>query len=141
MAIVALTIGHYVKVVDHFPVPQNPLALWSALRLAALLVGMVVLVNLAQYLFGHWGMQVVVFLGGLVDMNGVILAIATLYQKGQLSAAQAINNLGIAVLASFVSKYVITWSLIRNHYATLVSLFMTLMVLLYVAAWVAISMS
>jgi uncharacterized membrane protein (DUF4010 family) len=137
-ALVAITIGYYVEIKDHFPQPTNPLALFSALRLAAFLAGMVILVSIANYVFGQYGLLISVFLGGLVELNGVILAVATLFQKGQITQLQAINQVGFAIMASFVSKYLITWIMVINRYTVYVTVLLGMMIVLYCAAWFAI---
>jgi uncharacterized membrane protein (DUF4010 family) len=134
----ALIIAKYIKVTDHFPMPTNPLAMWAALKLAIVLGVMLVATSLAQRLFGNVGTQVVAFLGGLVEIHGVALALANMYQHQQITQEQAINGIGLSVFASIIAKYFIAASIVRNKYTLWVSLMLTVMLIVYSIFWILI---
>jgi uncharacterized membrane protein (DUF4010 family) len=140
-ALIALGIAKFSIVEDHYPVPKNPLSLKAAIELAAFLAGMLIIVTLSERWLGTIGSQVVVFLGGLVGIQGVILAIASLYHQGTLSAIQSMNNIGIAVLASFISKFVIIWTVLRPRHAIIITLLLLLMVIIFIICWLSVSIS
>lgn len=130
-----LLISRNVKITDQLPAPKNPLALWSAIKLALFLAALLIAVTLAQRFLGAFYAQLVIFLGGLVEMQGIGLALSILYHNGQINLHYAINSMGIAILASFFSKYVIAWSLIRNKYSVWLSLALGSMVVIYCLTW------
>ncbi|MBS0359041.1 MAG: MgtC/SapB family protein [Proteobacteria bacterium] len=123
---------------DHFPSPKNPLALGAAFKLAILLFVMLIIITLAQRSLGNLGAQFASFLGGLFEIQGVILAVSALHHSHQITAVQALNNISIAILASFISKYVIIWSITRNKYAFWASGMLGLMIIIYASMWASI---
>lgn len=134
-SILGFGIGRYQPVTDHYPTPKNPLSFLAALRLASFLGAMLIIVTLAQQLLGTKGSQLIIFLGGLVEIHGVALALATLHHEGQMTAVNAMNNLGLAIIASFISKYVIVWSVARGRFAVYATLLLSLMLGLFSAVW------
>lgn len=138
MSIVVYFMSLHIKHTDNFPSPQNPLSLKSAVRLALFLGIMLTIVTLAQRHFGALSAQVVVFLGSLVETNGVTLAIASLFHSQQISTIQAINSIGIIVIGSLITKNVITWALAPGRFALLSSALLALMLLTYILVWVAL---
>lgn len=138
MMMAAYVIDKYIERTDHFPAPSNPIALWSAIKLALLLGVMLLIVTLAERHFGEIGTQMVVFLGGLVEVHGVSLGLANLFQHNQITAQQALDGIGLAVIASFVSKYVISWLILRVHKIGWASLVLTSMLLVYCLLWAGV---
>jgi uncharacterized membrane protein (DUF4010 family) len=113
------------KIIAHHPI--NPLDVRSILRLACFIGGMVFLIGLAQFYFGARGIQLLAFLGGLVQLHSVTYAAATLYTTGKLIANITCVTLLLALLASFITKFILVWTLARNRFALLTSVFLLLM--------------
>ncbi|MGE3920452.1 MAG: MgtC/SapB family protein, partial [Gammaproteobacteria bacterium] len=105
MLITAYFLDKYIERTDHFPTPSNPIALWSAIKLAVLLGSMLIIVTLAEKHLGELGIQAVVFLGGLFEVHGASLGIANLFQHKQITMTQAFNSISLGIFASFISKY------------------------------------
>jgi hypothetical protein len=68
----------------------------------------------AQRVFGPAGAQWVAMLGGLFDLHGVSLATAVLLRESHLALEAAGRAIGLAILASFLSKFGIRWFLGRR---------------------------
>lgn len=109
--------------------PLNPLDLKLVLRLALLIGGMIFLVALIKYYTGNSGMQGLAFLAGLFEVHGITLATANLQIQQQISLTNASVCVGIAIIASFITKFVILWSTTRGRFALLTSIFLSLMVI------------
>lgn len=106
----------------------NPLDVKSVLTLAAFIAIMLLLSTIAGRYFGQAGIQYVTFFGGLFEVHGVSLATATLYFENKLALDAASTLLLIAIAASFVSKFMLLFSLARNRFAVITSLFLIAMV-------------
>lgn len=140
-SITSLLFTKKARQIKQFPPPRNPLAIVSAIRLASFLAGMLIAVSIAQRILGSQWALLITFLGGLVEIHGVTLAIATLFNAGKINGIQAMSNLNIALIASFVSKYFIIWSLGRTRYTVYTSSFLGLMLSLLIMIWLAILFS
>jgi uncharacterized membrane protein (DUF4010 family) len=112
-----------------FDEPQNPLDLKAIIYLSTIIGGMLILVAIAKNFFGTQGVHLVTLLGGLFEVHGVSLATATLYVSKQISLMEAHHNLLLALLASFIPKFVLPWTLVRGRFAVMISGFMLLMIL------------
>lgn len=119
----ALLKGKKEKVMIQYPI--NPLDFMGIFRLTFLIGGMIFLVAIVKYYLGTSGIQIVSFLGGLFTLHSISLAIATLFQQGKLLFADAKLALALAVLATFVTKYVLLWVLARNRFAVMASVGIT----------------
>lgn len=108
----------------------NPLDVPSVLRLACFIGGMVFLVGLAEFYLGEKGAILIAFLGGLFELHGVTYATATLHASGKLAVTQTTLILGSAILATFLTKFVLLLSLARNRFAVLTSIFLFVMLAL-----------
>lgn len=117
-----------------FPEPENPLALWAAIRLAALILFMLLIVSVAQRYFGTTGMHAVSFLGGLFDLHGVTFAISTLHRENEIILRQTMLGLGFAITATFVSKIIMICILGRLRF--IVTSISMLLVVLFVTLFV-----
>ncbi len=108
--------------------PSSPLDIKSVLYLACFIGAMIVLASLAGHFFGTEGISIVSFIGALFEMHGVSLATATLFFENKLDAPEATHILMLVVLASFVSKFVLLWGVVRNVFALWVSVYMVAMI-------------
>lgn len=111
-----------------FEIPQNPLDFKAVIYLSTIIGGMLLLVAMTKNTFGTHGVHLVTFLGGIFEVHGVSLATATLYINDQMSLFEAHRNLLLALLASFVPKFVLPWTLVRGRFALMTTGFMLLMI-------------
>lgn len=103
------------------PQPRNPLVLSTALRLAILIAGMLVIVAVAGRWLGVTGTNAVAFLGGLIDIHSVTFALGTLERTKQLIFPSAVFGIFLAVSASYLSKIAIVWISGKPRFAALTS--------------------
>jgi uncharacterized membrane protein (DUF4010 family) len=106
---------------------SNPLDLIAVLKLALLIGGMLIVTTIAQKYFNTRGVEFVAFLGGLFELHGISLAISTLFVETKIQQHTALIALGLAVLASFITKFILLWSLARNRFALITSSILLLM--------------
>ncbi len=120
----------------YVPPTQNPLAILSALKLGFFLSVMLVFVSIAQRFLGpHW-VYLVTFLGALIEIRGVIMAIATLHLIAKLQTAQAVTLIILALTSTFLTKFLIVWTVGSKRFAFYTSGLLLSMVILMIAAWV-----
>ena len=94
------------------PVISNPLNMLSIIRTSFILAISFVLVSLTKQILGTEGTLFVFFLGGLFEIHGVTLATALLYLQNELSVYVACSMLYLAILASYLSKIILLFTLI-----------------------------
>jgi uncharacterized membrane protein (DUF4010 family) len=109
------------------PVVSNPLDLFAVMRNALFLGLMIILIGAAKYYLTTKGILVTSFLGGLVEIHGITLGTVLLYMEQQISMHDAKLILYAAILASFVSKFFLLWSLSPNRFALQLSLLLLIM--------------
>lgn len=114
--------------------PLNPLDIKLVLRLAMIISGVIFLVALAKHSVGIYGMHVFAFLVGLFNVQSITLATANLQIQHQINLSDAGFTIGIVILASYITKFVILWVAARNRFAVLTSLFLLLMMLAGIVA-------
>jgi uncharacterized membrane protein (DUF4010 family) len=124
----AITLFRHKTTHQQIEEPHNPLDIKAVLYLSTIIGGMLILVAFAKNYFGTQGVQLVTLFGGIFEVHGVSLATATLYVNEQLSLVEAHRNLLLALLASFVPKFVLPWALVRGRFAIMMSGFMLLMI-------------
>ncbi len=101
---------------------KSPLNLSSILKTSIFIALTLVLVVIAKRYVGTEGIFIVSFLGGLLEIHGISLATALLYLDHHLTSTTAISALSTAILASFISKFVLLWSLTPARFALETSL-------------------
>jgi len=138
-AIVGLTIslvaGNKDTTKDHIPLPDNPLALWAASKQALILALMLIFLSAAKNFMTTGGTEIVATIGGLVQTHGVSMAIASLHHTQQLTLSQAIVALGLAIIASFVTKFAIIFTNNRGRFVVITSGLLALMLLATIVVW------
>lgn len=107
---------------EQLTLPRNPLNLLAVLRLFLFMAVIITSVALAKHYVGTEGTLLISFLGGLFEIHGVTLATALFYSGGKVSLINACWVLVVAILASFVSKFFLLWSLMPRHFALYTSL-------------------
>ncbi len=105
------------------------LNIFSIVR-TSLFIGIVLLlVAIAKHYISTQGIIWLSFLGGLVEIQGVSLATGLLFLEHQLSKGDAGLILAAAVLASFLSKFILLWKLTPYPFAMQMSAFLLAMLL------------
>lgn len=111
------------------PTLINPVDLKSALKLAVLIFSMLVLIAIATKYLGVEGGWLAAFFGGLFELHSVTLATATIYTANKIALFPAQMMLALAVLASFISKFLLLLLISRNQFAALTALGLALILI------------
>lgn len=121
---------HYEKKKSHMvSVPKSPLNLLFLFRTALLIAGTLVLIALARHFVGTEAVFIISFLTGLFEIHGISLATALLYLNQHLLISTASSILFTALLAAFLSKILLLWSLAPWRFALQTSLCLLAMVI------------
>ncbi|RDI43383.1 MgtC/SapB family protein [Aquicella lusitana] len=144
MIIVSLTIAllllRYSKNSQRSPsVTLVPLNYNSIFRSAALIMLILFFIAIIKRYSSITGIFYAAFLAGLFEFHGISFAAALFYLENQLNIHQAASMLALALLASFVSKFILLWGLTPRHFAFWLTLF--LLVILAsggIVYWVAV---
>lgn len=122
---IASILLHYQKRKTHSTsLVLNPINLLSVVRISIFIALTLILVAIAKRSVGTQGVLFVSFLGGLIEIHGISLATALLYLDHHLTMSTARLVLYTAILASFVSKFFLLWSLTPARFALYTSLFL-----------------
>jgi uncharacterized membrane protein (DUF4010 family) len=107
--------------------PKNPLDLRGVLRLSIFIAGMIIISGLVSRLFSPEAVSAITFLGGLFELHSISIANAILF-LGQSSTLQnATQNQMLAILSSFLTKFILLSILARNRFALISGAFLFLM--------------
>lgn len=96
---------------------KTPLNLLSILRTSIFIGSLLLLVAMAKRIISINGVLFISFLGGLLEIHGISLATALLYLGKKVHLDQACFMLYTAIIASFISKIILLWSLTPFHFA------------------------
>lgn len=102
----------------------KPLNILSVFRTALFIAFTLVVIAIVKRFVGTEGVLLISFLGGLFEIHGISLATALLYLDHHLTMIAACEVLYVAILASFVSKFFLLWSLTPKRFALETSLFL-----------------
>lgn len=109
---------------------KNPLRIVSALKMGALLMALILVVELTQRYLGPTYTTLVTFLAGLFELDAVIIAGANLFEIEGLTLRTAGSNIFIAIIASLLSKIVLTAVMARELYRIVVLTFLSILLCL-----------
>lgn len=112
-----------------FPYIGNPLDVRSILKLSLFIGGMIFFAALVNFYIGSKGINFIAVLGGLFEIHGTCLAVATLFVNGKLSLFDAEIAIALAIMSSFITKFVLLWTLTRDRFALITSLLLLTMML------------
>ncbi|MBL4819017.1 MAG: MgtC/SapB family protein [Deltaproteobacteria bacterium] len=118
-----------------FPTMENPIAFIPAVKLALILSAIVLTVGFVNEFAGDFGTKVASFIGGLGELHGVTLSVATIFVSKSMTITQAKTSIMLAAVASIISKLVITWVGSQTRYAVYFSLVAAAMTTSILAAW------
>ncbi len=108
---------------------QNALDFFAAFKMALLISLIFTTIALAKKFIGTQATLIVAFLSGLFELHAVIYASANMFNSQQMTLHETSQVIGIAIVASFISKFLILLLLSRDHFKLLTSfaLFLTLL--------------
>ena len=122
---VSVMLLHFQKIEKYTPSPlSNSINLLSIFSTSLYIGLMLVLIAIAKRYISTKGVLLIAFLGGLFEIHGISFATALLYLGDQLPATDARSVLYLAILASFISKFVLLWTLSPRRFALQTSLFL-----------------
>lgn len=108
----------------------NPIDLKSVFKLAAFFSILLLVVSISNKWLGSTAASATVFLGALVELQGVVYSTAELVSHGDLAKSDAVINIGLAISASVLSKVLILLFLNRGRFAVVMSAILSLMLAL-----------
>lgn len=116
--LIAMALLYFQKIKTHsISSLSKPLNLSSILYTSLFIAIMLIIIAIAKRFVGNEMMIVISFLGGLFEIHGVSLATALLYLNQNLTNAAATQILYTALLASFISKIFLLFSLTPFRFA------------------------
>ncbi len=107
--------------------PTNPLDLKGVIKIATFIIGMLVLITITKRTIGTSGVHFISFLGGLFEVHSVNIANASLFANVEQSLQQTVQSIGLALAASFVTKYFLLWTVSRKKFAIRCSIYLSIM--------------
>lgn len=105
---------------------ENPLNIRSAVKLALILTFFFFIIELAQRYLGELFTGLVSFIGSLFELHGVAVASANMYANDSISIEFAVKNILLAIIASIISKIIITGTVARGKYRQLMLVSLTI---------------
>lgn len=140
-AVVGLMLSLKNTYVSKKSIHENPLSLRSAIRLGLLLTLMIFVVELSQRYLGVYYTQIVTFLGGLFELHGVSVASANMLENSTLTIKGAANMVLLAIVASMLSKLVLTIVLATGAYRRLMIIITSGLLLLSTLFWLILQVN
>jgi uncharacterized membrane protein (DUF4010 family) len=107
----------------------NPLDILAICRLALLLFCILVLVSVIKQFIGEQAIYLFAFTTGLFELQAISYATAILFHQAQITQSQANYLLAIIIFSSYISKFVILWSIAHNRFAIITSTYLSLMLI------------
>lgn len=105
-----------------------PLRLSTIFISAILILIMLFLIAITKQYVGTHGIAVVLFLGGFFELHGVTLTTGLLFAEQQIQLQEAAFLLALAFLASFLTKFVLLWTLTPKRFAAWLSMFLLIII-------------
>lgn len=102
----------------------NPFRWVSLFRTAIFLGAMLIIISIAKRFVSPDELLIISFIGGLFEIHGITLGTALLYLNHQLSSTSANSILYTALLAAYLSKFILLWSTTPRKFALQASFFM-----------------
>lgn len=118
-------------------VSQNPLNLMTAIKLGTFLTGLIFIIDLTERYLGSAFTNIVTFLGGLFELNGVVIATANMLENNAITLEASASTALIAIIASMVSKIFITGFMSSGRYRVIMLPIISGLFLVSAGFWVA----
>lgn len=106
---------------------SKPLNFRSIIKLSLFLGLSIILIATANRYYGAHGILFVAFFGGLFEVHGITLSTALLFSAKQLNLHLASLSVMTALLASYISKLFLLWTLTPKKFAFKASILLILM--------------
>ncbi|MGE0762567.1 MAG: MgtC/SapB family protein [Bdellovibrionales bacterium] len=113
---------------------HSPLDFSGVVRLSVFLAVILALVAAVQKSLGTGATQLAAFFTGLFELHGMSLAIATMFDQGQMPLEAAGDSILIGVVASLTAKIGMAWVITRSSYSRRLTVVFLLMALAAVIA-------
>lgn len=123
---------------SHTMTHANPLELTQAVKFGAMLTSLIIIVTLTERHLGPAFTQVITFLAGLGDLDGVTMASASMLEQNMVTTKYAAATAMNAIIASMVSKLLITLFMAKGRYQKLSFLVVLIMTTVSIAMFVLI---
>jgi uncharacterized membrane protein (DUF4010 family) len=105
--------------------PSTEIFNWGSLFYTAIFIGLIVItITIVKRFISPDALLIVSFVGGLFEVHGITLATALLYLTNQITSLAASSILYVALLAAYVSKFVLLWLTTPKKFALITSLFL-----------------
>lgn len=101
-----------------FSAATKALDLRSTFRLAVIIITMLFLISLINRWLGPNGGKILAFFAGLFELQGVVFGTSSLFVQQKLSPDAAATALVLAAFASFVSKFILLWTLAGGRFSS-----------------------
>jgi len=101
---------------------EQPFSLWPAIKFGIFFAFIIFIAKLASVLAGPSGLYLASLLGGLADMDAIVLTMSSLSGLGQIANSVAVNAIVIAAATNTIIKAGIAWVLGERKYATYISI-------------------
>lgn len=89
---------------------KNPLTLGPALTFGVVFTVVLMLTRSGRQLFGDSGQFITSAIGGLIDVDAVLLSLSEFYQKGETPAREAVLGVVVAAAANAVFKSILAYA-------------------------------
>lgn len=119
----------------------HPLHYTSLIYSALIIAAIVVVTAIAKEYIGTGAIVIIAFLGGLFELHGVSLATALLFLENQITLEEASFILAVAILASFISKFILAFALTKKSFAAYLSSILGIILLSGAATYWLLSMN
>lgn len=119
---------------------RSPLDWKGVFRLGIALGAILALITLVKNQMGEQASMAASFVTALFELHGVSLANATMFSQNQISMKAAGLNIGLAVVASFLAKIIMAWTVGHRAFARRISVLISILIVVYlVTAFFSIS--
>lgn len=121
---------------------KSPLDWKGVFRLSVLFTFVLVLISATEHWLGKEASLAVSFLTGLFELQGISLANSTLFNQNQIGLKAATECISIAVIASLLSKLIISWFFGRNKFsACMTAVFFPMIVMVILVTYWILSLN
>lgn len=101
---------------------RNPLDYKAIFYLSLFISAIFILSTIAKRYFGAEALQAISFFGGLVELHGTAIVSASFFDQHKISLTIAEVNILVALIGSFVTKFILLWSTMHNSFRLICSL-------------------
>lgn len=123
--IFAIALLRFQKGKKHAEIPAANLFNWGSIFRTAIFIGsMLLIIAIVKRFVSPDGLLIVSFIGGFFEVHGITLATALLYLTNQITTSDASLILYAALLAAYISKFILLWATTPRKFAFITSIFL-----------------